>query len=415
MSQVDQLRIRAYNVEFGDAFLITFYEKDADENPVPRNILFDVGNVYETRPGSSNKLFMPVVDDILSALDGRPLDLYVMTHEHLDHTQGLLYYEKHGVEAGHLKEKLDTQYSWLTASSESNYYDKHKDAKKLKTKNREIIEEVLSYLEASSGTGVDADPVVKILTQINNPQRTADCVQYLRELAKNTYYIYRGFDTIGKHPFTEVELEILAPEENTYEYYKHTNLLPMHLEKETTGATISFPNLQPPPGVDAGSFYNLLAYRRSDVENLLMIDKAENNTSVVLSLRWRGLSFLFTGDAEQDSWKKMKKLKILKPVQFLKVAHHGSSNGTPDSDVLNQVLPLSDPDGKKRCVVVSTWTDISTGEEVYPGVPCERTLQLTKSHCNEYIEVYKRNPTDGGYVDIIFDDNGWAETKPSDS
>jgi hypothetical protein len=54
--------------------------------------------------------------------------------------------------------------------------------------------------------------------------------------------------------------------------------------------------------VDAGAFYDLVESRRRGFEdNLLAIDAANNNTSVVLLLEWRGWRLLFPGDAEVRS------------------------------------------------------------------------------------------------------------------
>lgn len=39
-------------------------------------------------------MFRPIVEDIRAELGGASIDLYIMTHEHLDHVQGLLYAEE---------------------------------------------------------------------------------------------------------------------------------------------------------------------------------------------------------------------------------------------------------------------------------------------------------------------------------
>jgi glyoxylase-like metal-dependent hydrolase (beta-lactamase superfamily II) len=114
---MDKIRVRAYNVLFGDAFLITFPEKNPNGTIETRNILIDVGNC------GSDKVFKPIIEDVLSELNGKSLDLYVMTHEHLDHVQGLLCAkEKLFPGAGdELAKRLKTRYVWLTASSEEGY------------------------------------------------------------------------------------------------------------------------------------------------------------------------------------------------------------------------------------------------------------------------------------------------------
>lgn len=61
---------------------------------------------------------------------------------------------------------------------------------------------------------------------------------------------------------------------------------------------------------------------------------SDNNSSIVLQIKYKDNTFLFMGDAEKEvetsrSWNK---------VDVLKVGHHGSSTGTT-SDFLNQVSP----------------------------------------------------------------------------
>lgn len=54
---------------------------------------------------------------------------------------------------------------------------------------------------------------------------------------------------------------------------------------------------------------------------------SENNNSVVLSLRYRNVSFLLTGDAEEKVWKRIAS-RIPPDTHFFKVPHHGSNQGT---------------------------------------------------------------------------------------
>jgi hypothetical protein len=101
---------------------------------------------------------------------------------------------------------------------------------------------------------------------------------------------------------------------------------------------------------------------------MLAIDKAANNTSIVFMLEWRGWKLLFPGDAEQESWRMMDEQNVLEPVHLLKIAHHGSWNGTPQGAILDKILPPVAPDARKRYAVVSTCLD------TYSGVPDSPTL-----------------------------------------
>ena len=69
------------------------------------------------------------------------------------------------------------------------------------------------------------------------------------------------------------------------------------------------------------------------------IDDRPNNASIVVRLTYGNKRFLFTGDAEIESWKNMlasEKDKLRADV--LKSAHHGSSNGTT-KEILEAVNP----------------------------------------------------------------------------
>jgi len=123
--------------------------------------------------------------------------------------------------------------------------------------------------------------------------------------------------------------------------------------------------------------YSGLAFSQKD-------DRLKNNTSVVLLLEWRGRRLLFAGDAEwqgagvvedrrNGTWDVMLhipevKQLLLQPLDLLKVAHHGSHNGTPflkggKEKVLDKILSPG-----QTQVMVSTVTGVH-GEEMPVPLP----------------------------------------------
>jgi len=401
----DKLRVRAYNVRFGDAILVSVPDRGPEGDLAMRHILVDVGNVLAGE-GSQDDVFRPVLENILEQLAGQPLDLYVMTHEHMDHIQGLPHAERHlypGAE-DELRSALKTRYAWLTASSENDYYRTHPQAEVKRRGLMEAYREIDAFLRASPDPMPQA---VEVIMLNNNPNKTADCVAYLRGLAEHTCYVHRGFDPRGNHPFQEASFEIWAPEEDTSAYYG--TFRPMSLGVTRPQGRGRKPRLtasRPPAGVDAGAFYNLIEQRRSFVDNLLAIDRAANNTSIVFCLTWRGWSLLFPGDAETRSWKTMHRAGVFRPVHFLKVSHHGSQNGTPDPEYLEGVLPLDRADDRPRYALVTTW------EGTYPNVPDDATLKLLhdpghadaalKQRCDRLYQIHLEAQP-GAYVDIEFE------------
>jgi len=288
---VSRLTVTAYNVRFGDALLISVPERRKGGELV-RHILIDVGNVL-AGPGSDDAVYRNVVQDILDRLDGSPVDLYVMTHEHLDHVQGLLAAEKLGL-------TVPVDYAWLTASAREGYYDRFPEARKRLDLYRAEYERI--RLAVARLGLLSLDPIRAFIDN-NNPRSTAACVRYLRKVAaKKTSYVHRRFRLIpGKHhPFREAQLSIWAPELDTSAYYGRVRpLTPVTPFSPDTQAE----PLRPPSGVDPEGFRVLVDFLQSGIgDNVLAIDRAANNTSLVLELEWRGWRLLFPGDAELKSW-----------------------------------------------------------------------------------------------------------------
>jgi hypothetical protein len=178
------------------------------------------------------------------------------------------------------------------------------------------------------------------------------------------------------HPFEEARLTVLAPEEDTSCYPVGLVPLPFTFDSALktgtgTGCPVSV-TPEPPEGVDPKAFARLLEQRRRGLAtDILAIDKAANNTSIVLILEWRGWRLLFTGDAEEASWIMMERQKrVQKPVHFLKVSHHGSMNGTPCDSILESILPMNPTDSRERTALVSTFPGTNFGD-----VPHEQTLK----------------------------------------
>jgi beta-lactamase superfamily II metal-dependent hydrolase len=385
----NELRVRIYNVLFGDAILLTIPEIDEAGNEVTVNVLFDVGNALAGE-GGRDEVFKDVLENIKDELDDRPLDLYIMTHEHMDHVQGLLYGSKKlGID-------FKAKHLWMTASSEgAAYYDRFPKAKQKRLAALAAYESVAAFVTKS------ATPItvgIQGLLAINNPQSSKDCVKHISERGLNGVqprYVHRTADVAGHHPFRRTKVRLLAPEEDTSIYYGA--LPPRTLGVFDAAAPISLDSkaITPPAGVSAGHFFDLLQFRSNGMTaNLRTIDKAANNSSVALELEWNGWRLFFPGDAEEKSWEMMERTNGLRPVHFLKISHHGSKNGTPRRQ-LDKVLPERDPDGKPRFAVVST------REGAYAGVPDADTLSLvaSRAHLDD-----TRVLGEGGWFDIVFPD-----------
>ena len=86
-----QLRIRAYNVGFGDCFLLTFVYGTDDT----RNVLIDFGTT-RVPDGAGPGYELAIANEIRKDCGDRGLDVVVATHRHRDHISGFATKKKPG-------------------------------------------------------------------------------------------------------------------------------------------------------------------------------------------------------------------------------------------------------------------------------------------------------------------------------
>jgi hypothetical protein len=390
--RVGDLVVRAYNVGFGDAVLVSVPELGGDGQEQTRHVLIDVGNLL-AGDGNGDEVFARVVQDVADRTGGT-VDLYVMTHEHLDHVQGLFAAHRAGV-------PLAARHTWLTGSAHPDYYASHPDAAEKRCAASLALEDAHRIVRAAP------DPWLDMMVRNNSlvlppgslGLRTSDYVDHLRGLAPpdRTHYVDCTTALHGKHPFTEASVRILAQEEDTSTYYGRAPGGPTLTAAGAAGTAPEGPDSPalsvPPVGVEPGAFFDLQASRRQGTRHRVReIDKANNNTSVVFELEWRGWRLLFAGDAELASWRRMH-AQGLQPVHFVKISHHGSHNGTYD-ELFDELLPARSPDGRERHALVST----HDGD--WDSVPdAEGTLALYSSRC---VLHDTRSVAHGAFLEITF-------------
>ncbi len=377
---MSELVVRSYNVGFGDAVLVSIPDRSASGRETLRHVVIDVGNLL-AGDGNQDDVFVPVVAD-LAQRTGGTVDLYVMTHEHLDHVQGLKAAQARNVD-------LKARYAWLTGSAHPDYYTTHPNARKKR------LEFAMTLADVERQLAFFDDPWLEFTVRNNSALlppgtlglATADYVDHLRNVAPRarTTYVDRTTDVSRRHPFKEARLRILAPEEDTFGYYDGRPLNRLVLDGAAADARPAPSGRRnprperppsyasPPAGVEPGAFFDLLASRnRNRRDSVLQIDRAANNTSVVLEIEWRGWRLLFGGDAEELSWETMHHHGMLRPCHLVKIAHHGSVNGTVAA-MLDEVLPAAPPDPRPRHAIVSTH------DEDWDSVPDPDTLDLYRA------------------------------------
>jgi beta-lactamase superfamily II metal-dependent hydrolase len=366
-----KLIIYAYNVRFGETILVKVPDGGKD-----RFILVDAGN-WQSGLAGLNEPLLNALKDIHKRTRGK-IDLYVMTHEHMDHVEGLRAADSKGY-------KFDIDTVWMTASSEPGYYDRFTDARKKKMGLQDAAAAFMA-LSAAARPATDMEMMYEL-----NAASTVDCVDFIRKAGrKDPYYVYRDCDLRNKHPFRDASLRILAPEQDTSVYYKSISGSMPRLSLDAAGTLSTSTTESPPlplPGVDGGAFYNLIERMGGAFsESVFAIDKAANNTSIVFELTWHGRCLLFTGDAEEESWEQMYEHTSLKPVDVFKIGHHGSITARPSPAVLDTILPQARR--KRARAVVSTFPGTP-----FKSIPDEDTLDEIERRTKK---VYRTNNVNDG-------------------
>lgn len=394
-----QITVRAYNVRFGDCTLLSI--KDGD---VERHALIDFGNAPTAvkRDGGRNDVFEPVARDIRQRTGG-VLDLLVMTHEHLDHLEGF-YHQRAIFNA------MTVRQVWFSLMSRPGYYDEFTNATPQKLALRSLAQLVKRWRQADRFRLVPETLQAVVANNNMFELSNAERVDYLRGLTAEPRYFSRdrktGVTAHGLGP--RVRVDVLAPESDASVYYTrlagqafglgerlHHAASTMgpgrHLSRKTR-------TLRRPPHMAADEFDRLKdEIAELDVSSVFAIDKAANNTSLVLRITVGNKVLLFAGDAEEESWVQMARRRLLTPVDFLKIAHHGSINGMPfegEHAVVDALLRTR----KRTTALISTCRGVY-GESRETEIPSHRLVEVLQSRCRRVV-VTEDSAAPGDFVDI---------------
>jgi hypothetical protein len=366
MPPAAKIVVRAYVVGFGDCVVARIPDGDA-----VRHMLIDFGRAPGKGAGTS--MFAPVARSIAEFCRNH-LDLVVVTHEHLDHIEGFYHQRR-------IFDQLEIDQVWMGLPSHPTYYRDYPDAQPLK-RLRDLAGRMLA------ARGLFADPGMRSL--LENNLSNVERIEYLRNVGRRPpQYLARG-KRPARSPFSSVGVDILAPEKDVSVYYPGGKVNSLAAAAELAagaprnGDWWSFPgskHVPAPPNLTQSEWSALRgSIRGGSVVSARFIDRAQNNTSLCFVLTVGNKRLLFAGDAELESWEMIAEKagpRALAPVDFIKVSHHGSHNGTP-LDLLDRLLPT----GRKRKAValLSTLRDVYGTEN---PVPDARVLTELSARCRE--------------------------------
>ncbi|HEX8495436.1 MAG TPA: hypothetical protein VF658_21675 [Pyrinomonadaceae bacterium] len=463
-----KLRIRAYQVGFGDCFLLTFFYPQAKkQTDKERHVLMDFGSTGMTKGVSSSEQMMKVAEDIREQCNkkSRKLHIVVATHRHKDHISGFATADGEGTGdiiaalgpdvviqpwteeaeaqdpilkdkgkkgATAAKQLVEGQADSATAKSLNalhlaSLHDMHQISESMKAEVKHLRDK--SKFRQQLDKSVTEQ--IEFLANDNDlPNRSA--VINLAKMGSKNHYVKHGYPLNLLRQLPGVKVHVLGPPD----LEQHAKILKQRATDEdefwmlqaaaqqfwglqaATGGLIQdfaanesrlFPDakvFRNSPSHDRWFIRQLRAMRGKQMLGLVRIlDKAMNNTSLILLFEVGNKKLLFPGDAQIENWeyalKRDKKadLPLLKGVNLYKVGHHGSRNATPKTLWDNFEHKGEDGKAQRLKTVVSTMRGKHGHEESHTEVPRE-TLVEALSEESDYHTTEEAAERHELYIDL---------------
>ena len=418
----EQILVRLYSVGCGDCILIRVPDESG-----PRHILIDCGNFFGDRVTDLRSAVQNVVemlhdpDEVPEDRRGR-LDLLVATHRHWDHLKGF-----EGALAA-LK-GITIERIWMTVAMKEG----HEGAERLLALQQHLADTMEIFAER--GMTLNPQLHATLLLSLSTAEAArAVCEELPDHHGIEPLYAYRGVEDdlspaeraeqLFEFDDPNTRISILAPEKDIdAAYMGSAHSLMEELVAGLAGFYAGVPEgerLYEPVNISVGSFRRL----KSQLQYTSLMAASQengvvNNTSVALLLEWRGRRLLFPGDAEYESWQLMwqhEREALSAPLNFLKISHHGSHNGTPyklgePNDPQNEILDtlLPEANAAEAQAVVSTLAGrIHAPIHPVPFPDLMNELAKRVSNSVEYppepgLQPQRTDRESGEWIDILID------------
>jgi len=407
------LRLRTYQVGFGDCFLLSVDYRDSPS----RHVLIDFGST-KLPPNAPADWMQKVANDIAQQCDNK-LTAVIATHRHRDHISGFATNGRRstGKVIAQLKPDLVLQ-PWTEnpalppdaeeaaiPTAEKGMAAHQASLSAMHRVSQHILAESArnhNYLRALEDSPRDQ---IDFLGDDNLQNRSA--VVNLMTMGAAREYLSAGMATALDGLLPGVEVEVLGPptvaqsdavkkqrSRDPNEFWQLQASAFAALEPAERGRVKPlFPDYVREridglfPMDTRWLIYHARHLRgRQMLQIVRMLDRAMNNTSLILLFRAQGKSLLFPGDAQIENWSyalsQPDVRRRLAEVDLYKVGHHGSLNATPRS-LWGAFKKKSKNDSKTRLLTVaSTLAGKHGSVDAHTEVPRQTLVTELKRESN---------------------------------
>jgi hypothetical protein len=344
------IRVRSYQVGFGDCYLLTFRYRSGME----KHVLIDFGTTG--LPKRANRL--PTVARTIRDHCGGKLHAIVATHRHKDHISGFAT-SKGGNGPGDIIASCEPD---LVVQPWTEDPDAAPDAR---SPRRQVSSSARAFVAALADMQVVARAITELAADTDAPSETLrflgdtnianrSAIENLIRMGRSGRAEFVSFDSSSglESVLPGVRVNVLGPptieqseevlkqrhrDEGEFWHLQAMALAGLAGQRRARGNGRVFPSAEAFRTVPIWSRW--IVDRMNDLradallEIVRTVDSALNNTSVILLFRVGRNSLLFPGDAQIENWSYAlshgRVRRLLRSVDLYKVGHHGSLNATP--------------------------------------------------------------------------------------